>query len=636
MTKNLLLILFTLSSVFYSSCTVLAQKTGIPAKADKYFQDARIQYIEGDTLLALESLDKALKKHAPFVEAIALKGKLQTELKQYDAAKDTYRKIGEFEEKSMWKVYYQLGLVEMKRPDYQQAIAEFDQAINGGNTPEKILMVLKQYKEICEFRIKAVKSPVEFNPTSLGDVVNSTDDEYLPTLTIDGEQLFFTRKIGKGRTANEDFFVTQKVDGQWETPFDLEEPINKESSQEGALSISPDGNRLFYAANDPLNPGGFDIYYSYKKNGKWIVPFNIGLPINTRHWESQPSISADGKQLYFASKRPGGEGGIDIWVSELKDNQWQRPINLGPEINTPEDEQCPFIHPDGQTLYFSSKGHLGMGDADLFKASKKLDGTWSAPENLGYPINTSKNENSLIVDANGTTAYYSQYVNGKGFDLFSFELPEQLQPVFTTYVQGNIFDAGDNNVKLNANVSITDVASGTVVSTIESNPDGTFIISLPVGKNYAFAVEKKGYVFYSDNFSLEEKSEAEAFLLDIPLSKIKETVIENLVLENVFFDSGSYELLPTSFSELDKLLSLLSSSPTMKIVVEGHTDNVGEPTSNLKLSQKRADSVLNYLVGNGIAANRINAIGKGETNPIADNETKEGRAKNRRTEIVFQ
>lgn len=633
----------TLQRFLLLSCLVLtclwspqatAQKSSIPPKADKFFQQARLLYLQADTVQALELLEKAIQKHEPYVEAWALKGKIEKELKQWEASRKSYQKIASINPREKWKVLYQFGRIEMDRKDYVKAIAEFDACLLESNIPASTTKNAQKQKDICNFRIQAVANPVDFNPLPLNAFVNSKESEYLPAITADGTRLFFTRRIGDDAYANEDFYFSDNENGEWKEALSLDKPINGEKSQEGALSISPDGKRLFYAANDPLNPGGFDLYYSYEVEGEWLRPVNIGKPINTRHWESQPSISADGKTLYFASNRPGGLGGLDIWKSELIDNKWQAPINLGQSINTEKDEQCPFIHADGQTLYFSSKGHLGMGDADLFMSTLKNDGNWEQAENLGYPINTERNENSLIVNIEGTKAWYSRYVDEEAFNLFTFDLPKSVQPVFTTYVKGLVSDSEEEGKGLEASIAITDVETGEVINTVNSDAqDGSFLLSLPIGKNYAFSVEKEGYLFYSNNFSLAEATASEPYELNILLSPVK--VGKAVVLKNIFYETGSYELLSSSFVELNTLLDLLNENESLAIEIVGHTDNQGSEQSNQQLSEERAKSVYAYLMEKGIAANRLKYTGKGESQPIADNETEAGRATNRRTEFII-
>ncbi|MGB0931927.1 MAG: OmpA family protein, partial [Chitinophagales bacterium] len=407
-----------------------------------------------------------------------------------------------------------------------------------------------------------------------------------------------------------------------------------------AICLSPDGKRMFFAAKNRQDAiGGFDLFYCIKVGEDWQGPYNLGKPVNTYNWDSQPSISADGKSLYFSSKRKGGHGGIDIWVSHLENNYWGEPVNLGPNINTDKNEQTPFIHPDNQTLYFSSNGHIGMGDADLYIARKDTAGEWGKPENLGYPINTRGNENGLIVTASGERAYYSSYNEGYGLDLYYFPLPKKVQPTYVTYVKGKVFDS-ETKDKLAATIELIDLETGdTILETTSDRISGEFLVTLTVGKNYMYNVSKENYLFFSENFSLKEAEANKPFLVDIPLKKIfvEETfeskIGQTVVLKNVFFETNAFDLKPSSNTELNKLVEMLNQYDLLHIEIGGHTDSIGSAEYNLELSENRAESVYNYLLDKGIDSKRLSYHGYGKSQPIAENETEVGRAINRRTEF---
>jgi len=625
--KQLFLLFFLLMSV-----QSFAQ---IPKKALQYYDQARTAVASGDTEKGLELLDKAIKKHPKYLEAIGLKAKVFSELGQKEEAIELYQSVMTLAPKKEADAWFQIGKIEMADREYESALVAFEKSTSVESARKTLTAQAEERMETCRFRIEAVANPLPFSPMVLSDSINSMFSEYLPTMTVDEEKIFFTRRLGTDRFANEDFFVSEKDEnGQWSLAEDLSSSINTETN-EGALSLSPDGNRIFFAAKDRRDTeGGYDIYYSYRHQGQWAEPQNIGMPVSSIYWDSQPSISADGKELYFASKRKSSLGGIDLYMSTLKGNAWQQPVNLGTTINTREDEQCPFIHPDGQTLYFSSKGHLGMGDADLFMSKRQEDGSWGEPVNLGYPINTEHNEGSLIVSADGKRGYYTSYVEGKDLDLHHFEMPSAIQPEFVSFVKGLVVDA-ESQSPIAARVTITDLETGQVAGTAGSNNDGgSFLLSLPSGKNYAFRVEHPDYLFHSANFSLKNNPRSEPYLLNIELEKKKEG--EKLVLHNIFFETGKSELLAASSIELERVVKMMQDAPNLKIEIIGHTDDVGDDGSNLRLSQSRAQSVLNYLSEKGIDGSRLSATGKGETEPIADNTTEEGRAQNRRTEFLIR
>jgi outer membrane protein OmpA-like peptidoglycan-associated protein len=359
----------------------------------------------------------------------------------------------------------------------------------------------------------------------------------------------------------------------------------------------------------------------------------LGGRVNSDQWDSQPCLSPDKRELYFASKRPGGYGGSDIYVCRLLLNgKWGDPENLGVTINTAGDDQCPFIHADNQTLYFTSSGLPGYGGNDLFVVRKNIDGKWGTPINLGYPVNTVFDEGTLFIAADGKTAYYaSDRSDSKGsHDIYSFELREDIRPYKTLWVQGKVFDK-KNKQPLPSTVELIDMASKQVITKVQTDEKGSYFITLPVGKDYVFNVNKKGYLFYSDNFFMTGLSPDSTYQKDIPLTPIEKDA--SIVLKNIFFDVNKFDLKPASQAELDKLVQLLTENPTVKIEIGGHTDNVGKPNDNLVLSNNRAKAVVNYLISKNIAAARLISKGYGATKPIADNKTEQGKAQNRRTEV---
>ena len=470
----------------------------------------------------------------------------------------------------------------------------------------------------------------QFAPTNLGDKINSPVSEYFPCLAIDGKEFFFTRKV---RGYDEDFFSAIWDGKDWVKAAPLGGNVNTDEN-EGAQMISQDGQWLVFAASNRKDGwGGFDIYISYLTPQGWSEGINLGGKINTDQWESQPCLSPDKRDLYFASKRFGGYGGSDIYVSHLRlDGSWSDPENLGPTINTSADEQCPFIHADNQTLFFTSNGLLGYGGTDLFQSRKGPKADWSTPENLGYPINTVYDEGTLFIAADAKTAYYaSDRSDSKGgMDIYSFILPENVRPDKTLWVKGTVFDKKTTK-GLPSAVELIDLNTKQLISKVQTDEKGNYLITLPVGKDYAFNVNRKGYLFYSDNFFLTNHSPDSTYEKNIPLQPIEANA--SVVLKNIFFDVNKFDLKPESEAELDKLVQLLNDNPSVKMQIGGHTDNVGKPADNLTLSNNRAKSVVTYLISKGIPAARLSAKGFGETQPVADNKTEEGKALNRRTEM---
>jgi outer membrane protein OmpA-like peptidoglycan-associated protein len=619
------------------------QFAGRSKRAVKFFMNATELYTARNYEKALVSLNKALAEDPSFTEAYLLKGDIHADEHSIPDAIAAYRRAIKSNPDFSPDLYYIIANHELSTGLYQDAKTDYLKFLDYQGIQKQ-----KQEKAVanlfnCDFGIRAVNNPVPFNPVNLGNNINTQDDEYINAVTADDLRLFFTRKIprnsmteNQANNYEEDFYFSARKDSVWGTAANLGPPINTHGN-EGAICISPDGQLLFFAAcNRPDGNGSCDLYWSRKTGNDWSEPQNLGPGVNTESWDSQPSFSSDGKTLYFASKRPGGKGSSDIWKTELlPGGGWMSPVNLGDSINTKDAEMAPFIHPDDQTLYFTSKGHPGMGGLDLFFARKDDYGVWLRPVNLGYPINTYADEITLVVNASGDLAYISSdKLGGYGKqDIYSFPLYKEAQPVKVTYFKGIVFDKTTKK-RLEAKFELVDLTTGTLLT--ESRSDkvtGEFLVALPTNKDYAVNVSKSGYLFYSDHFGLTgENTKSKPFIKDIPLQRIM--VGETVVLKNIFFDTDKYELKPESKAELGKLISLLQSNYKLRIEISGHTDNAGTPAYNLTLSQNRAKAVYDYLAGQGISPDRLSYKGYGMSKPIDTNDTEQGRANNRRTEFV--
>ncbi|MBL0342094.1 MAG: OmpA family protein [Bacteroidetes bacterium] len=409
---------------------------------------------------------------------------------------------------------------------------------------------------------------------------------------------------------------------------------------EGVPNISPDGKILFFAACDRTDgKGSCDIYYSRLKNEGWTKPINLGNPINTGAWESQPSFASDGRTLYFIRGFITRDGirEQDIYSSKIsEEGKWSEPMKLSNLINTNDEEEFVFIHPDNQTLYFSSDGHSGMGNLDIYVTRRLPDGTWGKPENLGYPINTFRDERGLLVGPKGNIAYIASDREGGfgGLDLYSFELYDKVRPLQVSYVKGVVTDV-ISGFTLDAGIEIIDLETGKVV--LNSNSEkgtGEFLACLTAGKDYSLNVSKNGYLFYSDHFSCKNPADLKnAYVLDVKLSQAQTG--GKVVLKNVFFDTNLFTLKNESFPELDKLVAFMKINPAMSVEVSGHTDSTGDKKKNQLLSENRAKSVYDYIILKGITPGRLTFKGYGDEKPVAKNDTEEGKAQNRRTEFLI-
>ncbi|MBS1562796.1 MAG: PD40 domain-containing protein [Bacteroidetes bacterium] len=584
---------------------------------------------------AIKTLENAVKIDPRFMDGYLSIAGMYSELKDYDASINWYERARSIDT-NYFKDYclpYSVSLAG--KGQFEKALATVNEFLTIPNLNQSSLKFATYRKGCYQFAVDYAKqNPISngyrFEPKNLGDSINSPVSEYYPTLTIDGKRLIFTRRV---RSVNEDFYGSDLHNGSWSLAKPLEGNINT-SFNEGAQCISQDGQWLiFTGCNFPEGYGSCDLYISYNTSDGWSAPENMGPKINTDAWESAPSLSPDKRDLYFASSRPGGYGASDIYVSHrLPNGRWSEPENLGPEVNTVGDERSPFIHADNQTLYFTSNGLPGYGGDDLFLSRKGAKGKWTTAKNLGYPINTIENESSLFITADGNTAYYaSDRSDSRGaIDLYTFTMRSDVMPIRTLWVKGKVFDKKTKN-GLPSAVELTDLTSRETISKVQTDETGNYLITLPVGHDYAFNVNRRGYLFFSDNFPLGEKVPDSTYNIDIPLQPLEANA--TIVLRNIFFDVKKYELKPESQVELDNVVKLMKDNPTLKIQINGHTDNVGKPADNLLLSENRAKAVVQYITSRGVEATRLSSQGFGATQPVADNANEEGRAKNRRTEL---
>ena len=606
-------------------------------KAGEIYGQAYESAQNGEYINAIRLLNDALKLEPKFVDVYLSRAGMRANLKDYKSS------VADFETAlQMDSVYSNTYLLPYAislagTGNFQKALETVNKFLATPGLNEQSIKAGNYRKSTFEFAVaydqqlknKGITNYI-FAPKNLGDSINTKDLEYFPSFTIDGSKMIFTRRANN----DEDFYESNFSNGNWSKAQPLAGKINT-NLNEGAQNISQDGDWLiFTGCNYPEGAGSCDLYIAYRtKNGGWTEAENMGPAINTEFWESSPSLSPDKRHLYFSSNRPGGLGGKDIWMSSRQPNgKWGKPENLGPTINTKADEGCPFIHADNQTLYFNSNGHGGYGLTDLFLSKRQADNSWGDAVNLGYPINTIDDEGSLIVTSDGKTSYFaSDGMDTKGgLDLYSFTMREDVQANRTLWVKGKVFDK-KTNAGLPSSVELTDIHTRKLISKLQTDEEGNYLVTLPVGKDYAFNVNRKGYLFYSDNFSLTTTHPDSSLTVNIPLQPIEAGAM--IVLKNIFFDSKKWDLEGASKTELDQVVLLMKENPQLKILISGHTDNVGSAADNLALSNNRAKAVITYLQQNGIETNRLSSKGFGATKPIADNDTAEGKAQNRRTEL---
>ncbi|WP_338812877.1 OmpA family protein [Bernardetia sp. Wsw4-3y2] len=501
---------------------------------------------------------------------------------------------------------------------------------------------------ICKFAETGIKNPLDIKPERVTDVINARKLQYFAVLTADEEEMYFTARESNHPRADEDILRSVKKDSIWQTPEKVTE-LNTQTN-EGTCTISADGRTIIFTiceGSERRVYGRCDLFISEKQGDKWSEPKNMGNLINTSNWESQASLSADGRTLYFISDRSGGFGKTDIWKSTRNEKgEWEAPQNLGSQVNTAGEEYSPFIHVNGRTLFFSSDAHLGFGGFDLFKTEIDENSAkgWTKPQNLGYPINTYTDQQSLFVTADGKTAYYAdgetelqvdKQNNIIGQDLsnsfiYKFEMPKEIEIIVSRYIKGTVYDAKTKE-KLGASIDLYNLTNKTIQSSIKSDPrNGKYLFVLNEGSNYALNVNKEGYLFQSLAFDYSEGTQ-ENIVVDIYLEKAEKG--SKVVLNNIFFDTDKWDLKDESKTELDLIVRYMQTNPKIKVQISGHTDNVGDKTYNQKLSEKRATSVVDYLINAGIPKTQLVIKGFGEVKPQVENNSPENKAKNRRIEF---
>lgn len=608
-------------------------------RAVRQYQRAEQAYLKGDYERAQRWLERSLSRDASFVEAWLLLGDVFGEKGDMDRSRQSFKQAIEIDPYFYTPAHYFVAGLAMEAQNYAEALQYAEQFLSMATAYRDMQLRALKIRDRARFAMEAIENPFPFEPVNLGEAINTETDEYINAIRLDDSLLFFTRRYkpadfdAHGRY-NENFFVSRRSAQGWDTARQMitDWPFTHNI---GAISISADGRTMFVTACGwPDGFGSCDIYVSGLENGYWSQPRNLGGHINTARWESQPSVSANGSELYFASQRRGGYGGSDLWMSHRQsDGSWSRPVNLGDNINTAGNEMAPFIHPDGQTLYFSSNGHIGLGGSDLFMSRRDTSGQWQPPVNLGYPINTSEDEINIIINTAGDKAYMSarREEGYGGFDIYVFDLPEAFRPVSVSWLHAFVSDKRSAK-PLEADYSLIDLAaSETVQSGRSVLPEGSFLACLPAGKDYALHIHKPGYLFYSEHFRLMDAEKSRPFVIRAELQPIEEGSVT--VLRNVFFDTDEARLKPESYSELKRLSVFLANNPGLTVELAGHTDSTGHESYNVSLSLQRAESVREFLLEQAISEWQISVRGYGSAQPIADNRTEEGRALNRRTEM---
>ena len=616
-------------------------------------QGHREAYADGRKAIKLKKYDVAIDK---FKEAVRINpqykdgwfylGKTYDFINRNEEAIEAFRKLEKLDADYNYTIYYDVAKAYIELKNLRAAriyIKRYlDRAPKNAKTTKAIHLAMNRLRYID---ISAELRDEELNTTDPEPIaaLNSISGDYMPQVNPIGNKLYFTsvRKGGfdfqdgsKGPNDwGEDIYFASLENNQWTEPQLLPAPINSKGNDFGS-AFTGDGQTMVFVrcdASDGL--GSCDLYITQLNGDTWSRPVNMGNVVNSDDWESQPTINADGNKIIFTSTRSGGYGGSDLYMIEKNHlGLWGVAQNMGSTVNTPFSENSPFLAADGKTLYYSSSGHPGMGGADIFYTVYD-EGRWSTPKNLGRPINSEGNDTNFSISAAGKAYFASSRLDPKNFDIFRVELPDELKPKPTIILQGVVSNS-ETEDPLSALLLIEDLNSGELIATNKSNElSGEYLVVLPSGRDYSVSVSSEGFFFFSQSFELPKDTTYAEITNDIALEPIKKGT--KVVLNNIFFELGKAELKPISYVELNKAVDLMSKNGGMKIEVGGHTDSQGADASNLSLSQKRAEAVVDYMVLAGIDRARLIAKGYGESQPIAENTTKEGRARNRRTEFVI-
>jgi outer membrane protein OmpA-like peptidoglycan-associated protein len=599
----------TLSVLIVGTITMHAQRIVLQSPDKQLLSKGKEQYEKGNYEEAIANLKQALAKDS-----------LNAEVRYYLGM--CYLQANENEKAIPFLEYYLLHYKSMKSSMLEKQKALYR------------LHYAREQKALLKM------PPTMGNAVKLPAHVNSPYPDYSPVMDATGTRLYFTsRRLGGisaepagTKEGDEDGYFIEKTGSNWSSAKPLPEPLNS-ALNEGVDSFSADGQfMIMTGCNRENGIGSCDLYFSVLQGDRWSVPENFGDIVNSVQWDSQATLSFDGNKMIFVSGRDYGYGETDLYLVERNHfGEWGPAMNMGAIINTPFTEDSPFFSQDGKTLYFSSNGHPGFGGRDIFKTVNE-NGRWSTPLNLGRPLNTENDDQFFTIGGSGEKGYFSSDRGGDG-DLYEIDIPESMRPEPTIVVTGTVINAKDEK-KVSAYILVEDMNSGELIAVNKSNSTtGQYLVVLPAGRTYSVSANKEGFFFYSESFDVPKTSHFQEIKKDIQLKPIEKGA--KVVLNNIFFETGKANLTPESRLELEKAIELMRTNPTMVVEIGGHTDNIGDDNYNMKLSHDRAKSVRDYLVNAGIASERVQAKGYGEQNPVATNETEDGRKANRRTEFVI-
>ena len=579
-------------------------------------------------------------------------GQYPAAIKFLKAAVDNCPKIGA-------EPFYWLGTQYYLVENYPDAVTYLTKYLNYDTDDPKKLGANYEFNSgqatemlrWAKFYVDIKNHPRPFAPSTVKGICTK-QDEYLAIITPDNTEALYIRRVPvsqvdrvwqTSQTAEVFTMSKMQANGEFDKGEFMDDPFNR-NPNEGAATLTIDNKHLFYTiSKDGPDGPNTDIYTADCNDGSWTPIRSIGEKVNDPiYWDSQPTISGDGTILYFASNRPGGQGGIDIWMTTKgPDGEWQVPTNLGPKINTAGNEKSPFIHSDSQTLYFSSDGHPGVGGYDIFYSRLDAKDNWQEPVNLGLPINTTGDDLGFFVSTDGTIGFFSSnsQLPGSigGYDVYQFELYKEARPEATVILKGDLKDEYGNPLTGATTVEVKNVQTKKKSFAVVDTIMGSFAAAVRVDKknDYVISVKKDSAAFNSQIFSTKQDFKTVSVAVQpMNIGKLKEG--SAYTIHDINFATNAAVLEPESMVVLEEFAGYLKEHPNMKIEICGHTDNVGDAGANMSLSNERAYSVYEALIKFGVSKSQITGSkGYGSSKPIAENSTEEGRAKNRRTEFVL-
>lgn len=613
----------------------------IDGRAIRFYKEGEQLILERRYDAALEKFKDAINREASFLEAYVKMSQLLITMGNLEEAERVAesgrsRLSGKnATPKHSADIGWVFSNIYLQKGEFEKAYKQFEAIDPLLDDSFRSHVYYKEMKTQMEFLKTQLGKSMSIEKEKLEAPLNQFQLQYFPVLTADGRQILFTKRDGTGNYDKEDIFTSFLGESdEWSVPRSIASTINSQYN-EGTCSVTADGNILIYTSCDaPDSEGSCDLYVAYKVNGTWQRPRNMGKKVNSRSWDSQPSLSADGRILFFSSNRKGGYGGNDIWYSvRLADGSWAEAKNLGEIVNTAKDEISPFMFFNNEILFFASDGHQGFGGMDIF-LSRVKDGKFTKPENLGLPINDQLDQVALFITAQKDYAYFTELASSEnGRDrslLYRFKFPKDIYlGENLTVTGGRVFNSKTGD-PIDATLSLVSLTNDSTLYEFKADgKTGEFMMLYPEKSISGLYVEKKGYL--PKIYNVERDKLQNVKDLEVQLTPVASG--EEFVFENVFFDFDKYNLKQESMSSLKRLVKFLNENPNVNIMVTGHTDNVGSSAYNQTLSLQRAKSVQDYLIQNGMHPGRVLVEGKGDKEPMVPNTNSQNQALNRRITI---